>query len=124
MPIVKNQKFRKLNVWNKAMDFVEEVYKITSRFPSKELYGLTSQLRRAVTSIAMNIAEGSGADSDAEFNRFLTIALRSNYELMCGVEIAERLSYCNLSNTEPLLEKLDELAAMLSGFKRRLSADS
>lgn len=106
------------------MDFVEEVYRITNTFPSKELYGLTSQMRRAATSIAMNIAEGSGADSDAEFKRFLTIALRSNYELMCGVEIAKRLSYCTLSETESILEKSDELAAMLSGFKRRLSADS
>ena len=77
------------------MDFIEEIYKISNKFPLTELYGLTSQLRRAATSIALNIAEGSGTGSDREFNRFLSIALRSNYELMCAMEIGVRLKYCS-----------------------------
>ncbi len=58
------------------MDFVEEIYKISNKFPASEMYGLTSQIRRAVLSISLNIAEGSGAGSDREFSRFLSIALR------------------------------------------------
>ncbi len=74
------------------MDFIEEIYKINNKFPINELYGLTNQLRRTATAIVLNIAEGSAAGSDKEFNRFLSIALRSNYELMCGIEIAVRLN--------------------------------
>ena len=90
---MEEQKFRKLVIWQKAMDLVENIYQLTKRFPAEELYGLTSQLRRAATSVALNIAEGSGTGSDSEFNRFLSIAHRSNYEVMCGFEIAKRLKY-------------------------------
>ena len=117
---MKEQKFRKLDVWKKAMNLVEEIYRMTEIFPQKELCGLTTQLRRAANSIALNIAEGSGADSDVEFKRFLTIALRSNYELMCGLEIATRLEYCSESQRDNLLTQCDELAAMLSSFCKRL----
>lgn len=120
---MKEQKFRKLDVWNKAMDFIEKIYRITDKFPAKELYGLTSQLRRAATSVALNIAEGSGAGSDLEFNRFLTIAYRSNYEVMCGIEIAKRLNYLDIVDFEHILDKSDELSALLSGFKKKLKAD-
>ncbi|MCU0666118.1 MAG: four helix bundle protein [Candidatus Omnitrophica bacterium] len=75
------QKFKKLQVWSKAMDFIEQVYLKTSKFPESECYGLTSQIRRASVSIALNIAEGSGSGSDLEFKRFLNIALRSSYEV-------------------------------------------
>ncbi len=105
------------------MDFIEEIYRITEKFPTKELYGLTSQLRRAATSVALNIAEGSAADSDSEFNRFLTIAHRSNYEVMCGIEIAKRLNYVELVEYDLLLKKSDELSAMISGFKKKLKAE-
>ena len=75
---MQEQKFRKLEVWKKSMDFVEEIYKTTNQFPVNEMYGLTSQLRRAALSIPLNIAEGSGAGSDPEFNRFLNISMRSS----------------------------------------------
>ena len=121
---MKEQKFRKLKIWQKAMDFVEKIYKTTNKFPNEETYGLTSQLRRAATSVALNIAEGSGSDSDAEFNRFLSIAHRSNYEIMCGVEIAKRLNYVTEDNFNLLLKNSNELSAMLFGFKKKLKADS
>jgi len=106
------------------MDFIEEIYKITEKFPAKELYGLTSQLRRAATSVALNIAEGSAAGSDIEFNRFLNIANRSNYEVMCGIEIAKRLNYVEVVEYDLLLKRSDELSAMLSGLKKKLRAVS
>lgn len=105
------------------MNFVTEIYQISKRFPAQELYGLTSQLRRAATSVALNIAEGSGAGSDAEFNRFLNIALRSNYELMCAIEIANRLKYCSDVEAGSLISDSDEIAAMISGLKQKLKAE-
>jgi len=121
---MKEQKFRKLEVWNRSMDFVETIYKITGSFPSNELYGLVSQLRRAAISIALNIAEGSGSGSDKEFNRFLTMSLRSAYEVMCGIEVAKRLAYCGENETEGILTLCEELSAMVTGLKKRLMADS
>lgn len=108
------------------MDFIEEIYRATSKFPNNEIYGLTSQLRRAALSIALNIAEGSGAGSDNEFNRFLNISLRSSYEVVCAIEVASRLKYCNDTQTKTLLNKCDELSAMITGLKKRLKlkADS
>ncbi len=121
---MREQKFRKLEVWNKAMIFIEKVYKVTNGFPSHEMYGLTSQLKRAAISIALNIAEGSGADSDTEFNRFLTMSLRSSYEVMCGLEVATKLLYCPKEASDMLIIRCEELSAMLTGLKKRLKADS
>lgn len=75
-------KFKRLNVWQKAMDFITQIYALTAKFPVSERFGLTDQLRRAAISIALNIAEGSGSGSDAEYIRFLRIAQRSAYEVI------------------------------------------
>ena len=115
------QKFRKLIVWKKAMDFVSQIYELTRQFPAEERYGLTSRLRRAALSIPLNIAEGSGASSDIEFRRFLTPASSSHYELMCGIEIASQLGYCLSAEKERILSESDEMAARLHGLKRRLA---
>ena len=106
------------------MDCIGKVYRVTEKFPAAELYGLTSQLRRAATSIALNIAEGSGASTDLEFKRFLRMALRSNYELMCGFEIANQLHYCPELEKENILEQSEELSAMISGLMKTLTAES
>ncbi len=113
-----------MEIWKRAMDFIEEIYKATTKFPTKEEYGLKSQLRRAAISIALNIAEGSGADSDKDFKRFLIIALRSVYEVICGIEISKRLGYCLDNESEEVLRESDELAAMINGFIKKLRADS
>ncbi len=105
------------------MDLVEKIYRLTEHFPSSEKFGLTSQLRRSASSIALNIAEGSASSSPSEFGRFLEISLRSNYELVCGIEIAKRLGYCRCLEKDSLLAELDEIAAMLSGFKKKLKTD-
>ena len=106
------------------MDFIEDVYRITTKFPVSETYGLTSQLRRAAISIALNIAEGSGSGSDKEFNRFLTIALKSSYELICGIEVARRLKYFEDEVESSLLKKCDEISAMISGLRKSLNVSS
>ena len=112
--------FRKLKVWQRGMDFVTEVYKVCGNFPRSEQFGLTDQIRRAAISIPLNIAEGSGAGSSNEFQRFLSYARRSTYEVMSALEIAKRLGYCRDEELKHLLEESDEIAAMIVGLSRSL----
>jgi len=115
-------KFRELKVWRRAMDFVTAIYRVSASFPSSERFGLTSQIRRAAISIPLNIAEGAGAGSNAEFRRFLSYALRSTYEVMTALEIARRLEYCSPERTQELLDESDEIAAMIVGLSRSLAS--
>ena len=84
---------KELKVWQESMDLVVSVYQEVSSFPKDEMYGLTSQIKRAVVSIPSNIAEGAGRQSRAEFIRFLYIALGSASELETQIEIAFRLGF-------------------------------
>ncbi|UCF61749.1 MAG: four helix bundle protein, partial [Anaerolineaceae bacterium] len=92
----------------------------TSQFPQSEQFGLSSQIRRASISIPLNIAEGAGAASNVEFQRFLNCALRSTYEVMSALEIAEKLGYMNNQEPLPLHDEADQIAAMIVGFSRKL----
>lgn len=83
-------KFEKLKVWQKSLDLTAMVHEVTLKFPKDELYILTAQLKRAADSVALNIAEGSTGQSNAEFNRFLGIALRSNIEVVGCIFIAQK----------------------------------
>ncbi|MBK9715892.1 MAG: four helix bundle protein [Kouleothrix sp.] len=113
-------KFRELIVWQRAMELATQIYTLSREFPREEQFGLTSQLRRAAVSIALNIAEGAGSDSSNDVARFLSIGLRSTYETMAALEIAERLHYCDQARTGALLDELDSIAAMLTGLMKRL----
>jgi four helix bundle protein len=75
------QAFQDLTVWQRAMELTVAIYGLTKRFPKEEVYGLSSQLRRAAVSIASNIAEGRGRGTDGEFKQFLSIAQGSTYEI-------------------------------------------
>jgi four helix bundle protein len=112
--------FRKMKIYQRAIEFTVSIYKMSKRFPKEELYGLTSQIRRAVTSVCLNIAEGSGNKSEKEFGRFLEISLRSAYEVMTCLEIALRLGYCAQEDHDRLIAEADEIAAMISVFSRSL----
>ena len=94
--------YKKLKVWQKAMQLVVQVYKATKNFPKHEQYGLISQLRRSVVSIPSNIAEGHGRNSDKEIVRFLDIARGSIFELDTQLEISRQLSYLNPKDFEIL----------------------
>jgi len=83
--------FRDLTVWQKSMQMAVSVYKLTQAFPKDELYGLTSQMRRATVSIPSNIAEGHGRLNTGEYRQFLGIARASNFELQTQLEIARSL---------------------------------
>ena len=111
--------YKELKVWQKAMGFVVAVYALTKKFPKDELFGLTSQLRRAAVSVSLNIAAGAGRESDAEFARFLDIALGSTYECIVALLIAHRLGYCGSKESNALIEPAEENARMLTGLIKR-----
>ena len=103
------------------MDLVVAIYEITKSFPKDELFGLTSQLRRAAVSIALNIAEGAGCESDLEFARFFDISLRSTYETVTALQIATRLKYCKQEAAGRLIADAEEIARMTTGLIRKLA---
>ena len=117
---VKN--YTELIVWQKAMDLVEEVYKATQRFPREELYGLTSQIRRAAVSVPSNIAEGQGRASTKEFLYHLSVAYGSLREVETHVMIAERLKYLRGEETLRLMGLAGEVGRLLNGLSNSLSS--
>ena len=110
------QDFRSLKVWEKAHALVIAVYTTTQRFPKEEIYGLTSQIRRAAVSIPANIAEGCGKEGDVEFRRYLLIAMGSASELEYLLMLAHELKYLEDTNYKPLHESLIEIRRMLNSF--------
>ena len=117
---MKKHNFRNLKIYQRSIAYAVEIYRITGNFPKEELYGLTSQIRRAALSIALNIAEGSGNSSEKEFKRFLEIALQSDYEVMACLEIALRMKFYNQEAFTRLTAEADEIAAMIVGFSKSL----
>lgn len=107
-----------LKVWQEAMDFVILMYDITEQFPSKEAFGLTSQLRRASVSIPSNIAEGAGRKGGKEFARFLQMALGSLSEVETQLELAFRLGYVN--EIEETNKRIYFIRSMLSNLIKSL----
>ena len=116
------QDFRDLVVWRRAVAFVTEAYRATQSFPSEERFGLTSQLRRASVSIPTNIAEGQGRLTRGEFRQFLGHAKGSLCEVETQLIIAQSLGY--MSDPQPLLEKLHEVARLLNGLLNSLTTDN
>ncbi len=113
-------RFEKLDVWQKAVNFANDVYEVTRTFPSEERFGLTSQIRRASVSISSNIAEGSGRSSNKDFARFVEIAYSSVLEVVSELHIATQQSFVPLKTRVKLYEQAEELARMLSGLKASL----
>ena len=115
--------FRKQKVWGKAHDLALEVYRVTETFPKTELFGLTSQIRRAGVSIPANIAEGCGRDTDADFARFLQIAMGSASELEYHLLLAHDLGFFHKAAYEEISNKTTEVKQMLTSFIKKLKAD-
>ena len=109
---------RNLEAWKESINFVTEIYTLTKRFPKEELWGLTSQIRRASISIPSNIAEGCGRTTPKETARFMDIALGSIAEVETQLIIAENLGYIN---SEELITKLGKINALVQGIKKYLN---
>ena len=116
--------FRQIQVWEKAHQLTLEIYQVTARFPKEELYGLTSQLRRAAASIAANIAEGFGRGGDIELARFLQIAIGSAYEVEYHILLAKDLSIITDEVNNRLQAHIIEVKRMLAALLLKVRADS
>ncbi|MGG5510448.1 four helix bundle protein [Myroides odoratimimus] len=113
--------FRELIVWGKAHLLVKSIYSITKSFPKEELFGLTSQLRRASSSIPTNIAEGCGRGSDADFKRFLQIAFGSASETEYLLLLTYELGYYNKEEYIKYNNELVKVKKLLSNFIKKLN---
>jgi four helix bundle protein len=117
--IIRN--YRDLVAWQRAMDLVAEVYRVTQSFPKDEVYALTAQMRRAAVSVPSNIAEGQGRGNPKELVHFSRIAHGSLCELETQLLIAERLSYMAPDKTGALLRQTIEVGRLLNGLIKSLT---
>jgi len=115
--------FEKLEVYQKSINFVNEVYLTTRNYPKEEMFGLTSQFRRAAVSISLNIAEGS-AKTKKDFSRFVDMARGSIFECITILQISEKLNYVGHVKINELRDRLIEISKMLSGLKRSLAPET
>lgn len=110
------QSYKDLIVWQKAMTLIKEVYLTTGNFPKEEIYGLTSQLRRAVVSVACNIAEGQARNSTGEFKQFLGISKGSLAETETLLILSKDLNIISSPEFEKLTKSTSEIAKLLNGL--------
>lgn len=108
-----------LDVWKVSLELAADVYRMTENFPKTEMYGLTSQMRRAAVSIASNIAEGAARQSKKEYVHFLYCALGSSSELETQIELSRTLEFFSDDGVLALLEKRSRVSRMLSGLIRK-----
>lgn len=112
--------YLELKIWQEGRILVKEVYSITTKFPSEEVYGLTSQIRRAVVSIPSNIAEGTGRNTDKEFCRYLEFAIGSLFEVQTQIILANDLDYISAQDFNRINDKIVYLIRMLVKFRNSL----
>ena len=112
--------YKQLTVWQNAVELSVMIYKVTKEFPAEEKFGLISQIRRAVVSVASNIAEGAGRNSDGEFIQFLGIAAGSLNELETQIIIANQLDFVTEIITNTLTQKIAEVQNKIHKLKTSL----
>jgi four helix bundle protein len=112
--------YRDLLIWKKSMELIVDIYKVSAKFPKEEIYGLTSQIRRASISVPSNIAEGYGRRSTGDYKRFLNIALGSLFEFQTQLEVSKRLNYLEENEFEPLNNLSIEIERMTNSLISKL----
>jgi len=117
----KIRSYQDLEIWQRSVQLVETIYRITNEFPKEELYGLTSQIRRAVTSIPSNIAEGFARKYNKEFRQFLYVSLGSCAEVSTQTIIASKLSYIDDTKADVLLKEIEEISKMTMSLIKKLN---
>jgi len=113
-------KFEKLIIWQKAMDFGEEINALANKFPKSEIYNLSSQIRRAVDSVALNISEGSTGQTNPEFIKFMNYAIRSFAEVVTCLYKAKRRDYISEPEFKTQYEFAWNLMNMMIAFKDKI----
>lgn len=108
-------------VWEKSIQLVTDIYRLTKTFPKEEIYGLISQMQRAAVSIPSNIAEGNERNSKKEFIHFLHIARGSLAELETQIIISERLGYINQNQSMQILNNCHEIGKMINGLLTKMA---
>jgi four helix bundle protein len=111
---------KNLEVWRNSMELVKKIYKITNSFPGPEIYGLVSQMRRAVVSIPSNIAEGAARTSKKEFLQFINVAQGSVSELDTQIELAKELEYITQQKYNEMISLLTIISKQLYGLARKV----
>lgn len=111
-------KFEKLIVWQKALDLSGFINDVVKKFPKEEVYVLASQIKRAADSVSLNIAEGSTGQNNAEFKRFLGIALRSDVEVVSCIYLAKRRNIICDDDFEMIYNKCEEILVMINALKK------
>ncbi len=114
-------KFEKLIVWQKALDLSDVVNQLTKTFPKDEMYVLTSQIKRAADSVSLNIAEGSTGQTNPEFGRFLSYALRSDIEVVGCIFIAQRRGYLQQEEFDKIYRMCEEILVMINALRNTLN---
>jgi four helix bundle protein len=114
-------KFEKLRIWQNAMELGEEINTLTSSFPKKEIYNLSSQIRRAGDSVALNISEGSILQSNAEYRKFLGYSIRSLAEVVTCLHKAKRRNYIDEVDFKKLYSNCYDLMNMMIAFRSKLN---
>lgn len=115
--------FKDLTVWKRSHKLTLEIYRATQYFPKEEIFGLTSQIRRAVSSIPTNIAEGCGRRTNAELASFLNIASGSASEVEYEILLAKEIGYIALEQYDAWTQEIGEIRSMLAAYMKRLKAD-
>lgn len=118
----KSRSFRDLDVWNLSIDLVTDLYQLSNNFPSRELYGLTNQIRKAAVSIPSNIAEGQSRNSHKEFKQYLSIALGSLGELETQLIIANKINYVSNEDLSIYLSRCDIVRKMIRSLAAKVSS--
>ena len=113
--------YKELKVWQKSVDLAVKIFEITQDFPKEELYGLTSQIRRSAVSIASNIAEGAGRNTNKDFNNFLGISYASSCELETQLIIANRAKFLENKQLDLIQAEIKEIQKMNWSLKKTLT---
>jgi len=120
---MKIKNYKDLDIWKRSIELVEEIYRLTKTFPKEELYGLTSQMRRAAISIPSNIAEGFTRLHNKEYRQFLYISLGSCAELNTQIIISSRLSYLSNEKANRTINEIEEISKMIMGLIKKINTN-
>lgn len=108
--------YKDLQIWQRSMDLVEKIYRVTGKLPNSEQWGLISQMRRAVVSVPSNIAEGYGRQATGEYRHHLSIGRASLLELETQVILCQRLSFLDEKEVNALINEIEEISRMIASL--------